>query len=326
MELSNRVSNTPAQNHEPPAPPTFGADSSPEFPHHYYYPSPTQDRVPNGIANHNTTTMTARSPENGPAAVAAGLNSGSVSPRTTTTTVSPAKTVTFELMFPDSPAHRARLPLRVSIFTHDTTESIVTTVKNFYGLYSSGTCGMGISFEDDDGNTLIARYENFRHNMTVFVRVFGEPSPVPPAFSPRSFQSPRVGMAGDDGDSYTMHGQHQYGHHTSRPASRTSRLRSPSPHSARGRRSDSAGANSKKGRSRSSKNRTMNGDAHSDSMSGYGSGDGGPSSVSGRAKEQLGNTEISVENIVEGGRRKRPKFDSSVRSRPATVAVAGVVC
>jgi hypothetical protein len=49
-------------------------------------------------------------------------------------------------------------------------------------------------------------------------------------------------------------------------------------------------------------------------MNGYSSGDGAPSSTSGKGKEQLGTTDISVENIVEGGRRKRAKFESSVSS------------
>lgn len=49
-------------------------------------------------------------------------------------------------------------------------------------------------------------------------------------------------------------------------------------------------------------------------MNGYSSGDGAPGSVSSRTKsEHLGNTEISLDNIVEGGRRKRAKFESSVR-------------
>jgi hypothetical protein len=47
-------------------------------------------------------------------------------------------------------------------------------------------------------------------------------------------------------------------------------------------------------------------------MNGYSSGDGA-GSVSSRTKsEHLGNTEISLDNIVEGGRRKRAKFESSV--------------
>ncbi|EHK99445.1 hypothetical protein M7I_4744 [Glarea lozoyensis 74030] len=118
------------------------------------------------------------------------------------------KSVAFELLFPESPQYRARLPMRVQIFPHDTTDSIITTVKNFYGLYAGPGGAKGVSFEDDQGNTLIARYENLRNNMIV--------------------------------------------------------------------------------------------------------GDGAPGSVSSRTKsEHIGNTEISLDNIVEGGRRKRAKFESS---------------
>jgi hypothetical protein len=78
------------------------------------------------------------------------------------------KQVSFELLLlPQSPQHKARLPMRVNIYPHDTTDSIITTVKNFYGLYER----KGVVFEDRHGNTLIARYENFAHNMVVFVRV-----------------------------------------------------------------------------------------------------------------------------------------------------------
>jgi hypothetical protein len=51
-----------------------------------------------------------------------------------------------------------------------------------------------------------------------------------------------------------------------------------------------------------------NGDVYSDS-------DGGDGSVAGShrsRKEPLASADISVDNIVEGGRRKRAKFDSSV--------------
>src|SRR5690349_12777267 len=85
-------------------------------------------------------------------------------------TTSPAgspipKNVAFELLVPDTPQYRARLPMRVHIYPHDTTDSIITTVKNFYGLYSGPGSPEGISFEDEQGNTLIARYENLRDNM-----------------------------------------------------------------------------------------------------------------------------------------------------------------
>ncbi|CAJ2507675.1 Uu.00g088610.m01.CDS01 [Anthostomella pinea] len=225
----------------------------------------------------------------------AGLNSGSASPRQP---VNP-KHVQFELLFPESPQYRARLPLRVQIYPHDDTESIISTVKNFYGLYHGGK---GVSFEDDRGNTLIARYENFVNKMVVYVRVIEEsPQPAAP-FGPSPFQAAPI--------EYTAE---QLGQHVSRPASRTSRRRSPSPDGSRGRRSASVSANptGKKGRSRSSKTRGPNYENRSDSFNGYSSGDGAAGSVSSKAKEQLGNTDISVENIVEGGRRKRAKFESS---------------
>ncbi|KAL2017583.1 hypothetical protein VTK56DRAFT_1956 [Thermocarpiscus australiensis] len=243
--------------------------------------------------------MAATSP-NGAGPVPAGVHSGSVSPRTVTT----PKTVQFVLVFQESP-YRARLPLRVSIYPHDTTDSIVTTVKNFYGLYSGPSVSKGVSFEDEEGNILIARYENFRNNMTVYVRVIEEPL---------GFNAAAAGAQGS-ADGYLFHPTQPVEHHASRPTSRTSRLRSPSPNGGRGRRSASTGTNSaggKKRRSRSSRNRSQaNGDGHSDALNGYSSGDGGPGSSSGRAKEHLGNTDISVENIVEGGRRKRAKFESS---------------
>ncbi|KAI0377976.1 hypothetical protein F5Y04DRAFT_169081 [Hypomontagnella monticulosa] len=231
--------------------------------------------------------------------VSTGSNSGSASPRQP---VNP-KHVQFELLFPESPQYRARLPLRVQIYPHDDTESIISTVKNFYGLYHGGK---GVSFEDDRGNTLIARYENFSNNMIVYVRVIEESPPPAGAFGPNGFQPPPI--------EYGAQQLGQLGPHISRPASRTSRKRSPSPNGGRGRRSTSASTNptaGKKGRSRSTKNRGPNYDNRSDSINGYDSGDGAPASVSSKAKEQIGNTDISVENIVEGGRRKRAKFESS---------------
>jgi hypothetical protein len=202
------------------------------------------------------------------------------------------------------------LPLRVSIYPHDTTDSIITTVKNFYGLYSGPGVSKGISFEDEDGNTLIARYENFHNHMTVHVRLIEEP--LGPHFSALLNASRSYSNA----DIHPITGPQQAD--VSGPTSGPPRLRSPSPNGGRGRRSTSTGTNpagTKKGRSRSSRNRAqVNGDGHGDSFNGYSSSDGASGSVGGRAKEQLGNTDISVENIVEGGRRKRAKFESSVRS------------
>ncbi|KAK5627189.1 hypothetical protein RRF57_002904 [Xylaria bambusicola] len=223
----------------------------------------------------------------------ASSHSGSVSPRQP---VAP-KHVQFELLFPQSPQYRARLPLRVQIFPHDDTESIISTVKNFYGLYHGVA---GISFEDDRNNTLIARYENFSNNMVVYVRVIEDSSSPAGPFNSAAFQPASL--------EYTTH---QMGHHISRPGSTASRRRSPSPNGNSGRRSTSVSTNpaGKKGRSRSTKNPSS---SYDDSANGYSSGDGAAGSVSSKAKDHIGNTDISVENIVEGGRRKRAKFESSV--------------
>jgi hypothetical protein len=237
------------------------------------------------------------------------------------------KSVAFELLFPESPQFRARLPMRVQIFPHDTTESIVTTVKNFYGLYAGPGGAKSVSFEDEQGNTLIARYENFQNNMIVYVRVIEETSTTPDAYGPPSYHSASPIM---QQGYYTAELQNMpppqpaqalsYGQPPSRPTSRNSSKRNDSPN-GRGRRSASTSAQiqaNKNPRSRSaykSRGSSTHGsftDLHSDHMNGYSSGDGA-GSVSSRTKsEHLGNTEISLDNIVEGGRRKRAKFESSV--------------
>ncbi|RDW94871.1 hypothetical protein BP5796_00634 [Coleophoma crateriformis] len=236
------------------------------------------------------------------------------------------KSVAFELLFPESPQYRARLPMRVQIFPHDTTDSIITTVKNFYGLYGSSSGAKGVSFEDEHGHTLIARYENLRNNMVVYVRVIDEPAPSVGAYGPPSYHS---ASPVHQHTFYATEGHHMpppqpaqalsYGHPISRPTSRASHKRSVSPN--RGRRSASASTNLppiKKNRSRSgfkSRGSSAHGsfaEIHSDGLTGYSSGDGAPGSVSSKTKsEHLGNTEISLDNIVEGGRRKRAKFESS---------------
>lgn len=249
------------------------------------------------------------------------------------------KSVAFELLFPESPQYRARLPMRVQIFPHDTTDSIVTTVKNFYGLYAGPGGAKGVSFEDEQGNTLIARYENLRNNMVVYVRVIEEPAQAPGAFGPSQYQSgsPAAQAAYYPSDGHQMPPPQpaqalNYGQPLSRPASRTSRKRSMSPNS-RGRRSESASTNPpvvKKNRSRTgfkSRGSSTNGgfpDVHSDGLTGYSSGDGAPGSVSSRTKsEHIGNTEISLDNIVEGGRRKRAKFESSVSGNISAITREG---
>lgn len=246
------------------------------------------------------------SPVNGAANMAAGSPTGdAVSPRQ----ASAPKTVAFELLFASASEYRARLPMRVQIYPHDATESIVTTVKNFYGIYSGPHRSKGISFEDKDGNTLIARYENFANGMIVYVRVFDEYSGETPTFEQDGHQAPANGVPQYAPEAYNGQSIQPPTHDSAHPASRISRQRSRSPNAVRQNREASIGSNGQKRRPRLSKNASSlsQADAYSDYSS-----DDGHSTTSARTKEQLGNTNISLENIVEGGRRKRAKFESSV--------------
>jgi hypothetical protein len=202
--------------------------------------------------------------------------------------------------------------MRVFIYPHDTTDSIITTVKNFYGLYERG----GVAFEDRQGTTLIARYENFTHNMVVFVRVMAEEDPGDYSPDPRQSMSPRRARPGE---SYQMLPPATNHAQVSKAVSRAAQRLSKSPPPGHGRRSTSASANVTKSRPRSlAKSRGSS--SHGSFADGHGDGniysdsDGGDGSVTssrrGR-KEQVASAEISLDNIVEGGRRKRAKFDSS---------------
>ncbi|RMZ85541.1 hypothetical protein DV737_g552, partial [Chaetothyriales sp. CBS 132003] len=87
----------------------------------------------------------------------------------------PGKSVAFELLLDEGSKTRARIPLRVKVNPHDTTESIISTVKNFYGIYD----GNGVSFEDAKGDTLIASFDNLAHGDIVYVRSVAGPPPLP---------------------------------------------------------------------------------------------------------------------------------------------------
>lgn len=244
------------------------------------------------------------------------------------------KLVAFELVFPEAPDYRARLPMRVQIYPHDTTDSIITTVKNFYGLYEGPGGAKGVSFEDAHGNTLIARYENFQDAMIVYVRVVLEPTSAygTTPYASASASPPSHGHAHhrEDGTLLSPHPQPAqaltYGQPPSRPTSRTTAKRSASPHLGRGRRSASASAGqppSKKAgprsvvKSRGSSSHEGTQERNGDGANACSDSDGGPVSTSGSRKgktEQVASAEISLDNIVEGGRRKRAKFESSVSS------------
>ncbi|KAL1297745.1 hypothetical protein AAFC00_006284 [Neodothiora populina] len=215
------------------------------------------------------------------------------------------KQVTFELVFPEG-QNRARLPMRVMISPHDTTLSIITTVKNFYGLYE----GPGLIFQDEEQNILIASYDNFHHGMTVWVTV----TPPDPTVAAASVRSPSTTLsprkpkhaAALDLRPHT-HSSRPASRTASRPASRNARPRSLSPQSIRSHKSASAAAAAAaKARSRAPKPREH--DVYADN---YSDSDEGNGSVTSSRREAHVSAEISVDNIVEGGRRKRAKFDSS---------------
>ena len=326
MELANIITGqlpTKGQSHFDDGAP----QPQPQRTHSY----PTRNTMTSSMGGRNTDERTRTPP-------ATYYNNQSNSATPHSTSMSPfqsptPKSIAFELLFQESPEYRARLPMRVNIFPHDTTDSIITTVKNFYGLYSGPNGSQGVSFEDEQSNTLIARYENLRNDMIVYVRVIEERAP--DAYGPSSYHSdsPVISQAYYQGDGHQMPPPPEaqalnYGQPMSRPASRSSLKRSISPNHGRGRRSQSAVSNAsipapmKKSQSRSgfkSRGSSTHGsfaDINNDMMNGYSSGDGAAGSVSSKTKsEHLGNTEISLDNIVEGGRRKRAKFESSVSLR-----------
>ena len=232
------------------------------------------------------------------------------------------KHVSFELLLDDNSKMRARIPMRVQIFPHDTTDSIVTTVKNFYGIYEA--TASGVSFEDEDGNTLIARYENLRNNMTVYVRVIVNQGYSEHFAQQQAHYGPAPGEAFNRpalGEPFQMPPPPQtaqdlnYGRSPSRPSSRVAWKRSPSPAPPRGRRSDSTQKASSRAGGNKSRGSSTHGSFHEDAFAHYSDSDGAHSSVASSKKarsEQFASSDISMENILLDGRRKRPKFESSV--------------
>ena len=174
------------------------------------------------------------------------------------------KHVSFELLLPQ-PHQKNRLPMRVCIYPRDSVESIVTTVQNFWGIYHITR----VVFEDEQGATIVPRYENFVDNMDVGVRLITDDphtshvgrSRLEPAMHP---------------DAVSPEPEDRARRTTSPDAPRLLALPDPDKRDA--------------------------GDA----------ADASATSPRPIKKEQLASAEISVDNIVEGGRRKRAKFDSSV--------------
>ena len=247
--------------------------------------------------------------------------------------LSPTKTdpknITFELLFNGDSHYRARLPMKVQIFPHDNTEGIVSTVKNFFGLYHSTIAG--VSFEDGSGITLIASYDNFANGMTVYVRVIADMSQSfsandPSAPQPLAHAKPERTPHLDEGFQMPPPASLTALNHAqqlSRPGSRLASRQSTSPLLAGAQRSASV----QKGRSRPSLKRESRENSfqarldelNSDNHKSFGSSDGDAASVTSsfRARnEHLTSAEISEVNILEGGRRQKAKFESSVSNMP----------
>ena len=109
-----------------------------------------------------------------------------------------------------------------------------------------------------------------------------------------------------------------YGQPFSRPVSRVARKKSTSP---LGRNSRSASVQKTRSRTGAMSNEDSFqhhlDNLNSDASKGYASSDGEGGSVTSSRKarsEQLASAEISLDNILEGNRRKRAKFESSVRT------------
>lgn len=206
------------------------------------------------------------------------------------------KHVLFQLIGHHDPRIQARLPMRVMISPHDNTDSIIASVRNFYGLYD-----YGVSFETCDGISIIAAWDNFDSDMTVFVRTVPLP---PPSEHTRDSVSPKKASLGAPFE------MRPPVHSPSRSAVRSAGIRSVSPQSDTGRRSASAAPGH---RSRSQKVKSKDNSVVGD-HEGYSSdnNDNGSVASSRRSKAEEIKAEITVDNIVEGGRRKRA-FESSVR-------------
>ncbi|OQE27358.1 hypothetical protein PENSTE_c004G07511 [Penicillium steckii] len=209
------------------------------------------------------------------------------------------KNVAFELLLDENSKVRARIPMRVQIFPHDTTDSIVTTVKNFYGIYD-GTAS-GVSFEDEHGTTLIARYENLKNNGTVYVRVIPIPS-YGEFYGGYSVERKRPSL----GEPFQMvDGAAPALEQPSRPSSRLTRNRSVSPSN----RSLRGASQHKAGSRHGLKSRGSSHAGFPDDDADLSDSEG---SFSRRSRgDAFASSEISMENILQDGRRKRPKFDSS---------------
>ena len=222
-----------------------------------------------------------------------------------------AKSVCFELLLDERSKTRARIPLRVLVSPHDTTDSIIATVKSFYGIYD------GVSFEDNKGNTLIASYDNFNNGLTVYIRIqtHAMHSTSQTQSQEIKAESPRRPSLAEPFQMQQMLPPHMRGESQSpsrRSSSRNFSKRSVSPCRDRGRRSQSQ---QQKSSHAGSRNSSAHGSFRENDFS---DSDAGQSSMSGSRKarsEHFVTSEISTANVLQDARRGGAIFDSSVSIR-----------
>lgn len=250
------------------------------------HPYPTRGT----LSAHDTTSTTDRAPSMS-AADGSRSSTGSYG---RSPIVRPQKHVTFQHLLPD-PRRCARLPMRIMISPQDTTESIITTVKNFYGLY-----GPGISFQSRDGIAIIASYDNFENDVTIYVKENSFDTArdhVNTAVSeiPQQPSAPKLGPP------FEM-----------RPPPRVERPLVQTDSLTQAKLAQSQAVDAAAGFAPTRVRRLDTRDAEAGHDEGNDSDGDGESVSSSRKMEAHVSAEISVDNIVEGGRRKRAKFESSV--------------
>ena len=210
------------------------------------------------------------------------------------------KMVTFPLILLKEEQQQARLPLRVNVEAHDTVESIITTVKNFYGLYGND----GVSFEDARGFTIIPSYDTLVANSKVFVSITCSPNREQGnGFYPRSASPRGLFDNGSNLSDAPLFPQSDAGPYHTRNYSPISR-NGPGPHTAY----ETSVAHSFEGRGRGLYIDTEGAKSYEDAD------DAASTSVTSSVKpksEQV-SAEISLNNIVTGNRRTGVKFESSV--------------
>ncbi|KAI5306299.1 hypothetical protein KEM56_001513 [Ascosphaera pollenicola] len=208
-----------------------------------------------------------------------------------------------------------RKPLCVGIHPHDSTESIVTTVKEYYGIHD------GVSFENKNGETLIMKYENLDLEMTVYVRVIpgtgggerergqsqgqgqGQRGYTAPVVSPFPYTTNIPQRAATASARPTLGEPFKQ-----LPRTSTSPLRSSSRSSTR-RRSTATARSSRSVKTRGSS--AQHDEYYDDQSESESDGSASPTSSRRPRMEQMPSSDISKDNILQDSRRKKPKFESS---------------